>query len=266
GEHQLTIEAAGFRPYKRPFLVHAGETFSEDARLESETPATLPPTYEGLYSGLEFLGFATPSGASNQIAKSCPGAPCRSSSPLGAGLGVRVGYAWGWIAAEALAFGTYDHSTGSDSVGTGSGADVARNESYVFHRFGGGLVVGPRVASKNPHLRFTGALLGGFATMATIYDQSVSSTIGSFQAQNTSATTTYVAPAMMLDAGVLVGWASGAKVHVALVTELQFVGTTNAPALGTTSLGTGTYTTGPLQVAQGTQVFVGPMIGFDFGL
>ena len=71
---------------------------------------------------------------------------------------------------------------------------------------------------------------------------------------------------MMMDAGVLVGWANGAKVHVALVTELQFPGTTSAPALGTTSLGTGTYTTGPLQVAQGTQVFVGPMIGFDFGL
>ena len=120
GEHEVRIEAAGFLPYRRAFIVHAGETFVEDARLESASGSGTP-TYEGLYSGLEFFGFATPSGASNQIAKSCPRAPCQSSSPLGAGLGVRVGYAWGWIAAEGLAFGSYDHSTASDTAGTGSG-------------------------------------------------------------------------------------------------------------------------------------------------
>jgi hypothetical protein len=48
---------------------------------------------------------------------------------------------------------------------------------------------------------------------------------------------------------------------------LQFVGgAATAPGLSSTNLGNGSFTTPSLQVAQGTQVFIGPMIGFDFGL
>jgi hypothetical protein len=43
-------------------------------------------------------------------------------------------------------------------------------------------------------------------------------------------------------------------------------GPATAPPLGQTSLGTGTYTTSALTVASGTQVFIGPIIGFDLGL
>jgi len=274
GEHEVTIEAAGFRPYKRPFFVHAGETFAEDARLESETSANAAPTYEGLYSGLEFFGFATPTGPSNGIAKQCPSAPCQSSSPLGAGLGVRFGYAFGWVAVEAMVLGSYDYSTASVTYASGGSTDVARTETYAFHRFGGGGAIGARFSTKHPHLRLTGALLGGFETMGNIYKQDASTPAGvtaanAGQAEQTSPTTTYTAPMLMADAGVLVGWANGAKLHVSLVTMLQFVGgAVMAPAVTTpTSLGaTGTFTTPSLQVAQGTQVFIGPMIGFDFGL
>jgi hypothetical protein len=274
GEHEVTIEAAGFRPYKRPFFVHAGETFSEDARLESETGGNATPTYEGLYSGLEFFGFATPSGASNAFAKSCPANPCQSSSPLGAGLGVRFGYAFGWVAVEGMALGSYDYSTASDTYPNGGATNVARTENYAFHRFGGGGAVGARFSTKHPHLRLTGALLGGFETMANIYKQDVSLPAGvtapagdGSSAEQTSSTKTYTAPLLMADAGVLVGWANGAKLHVSLVTMFQFVGgPVMADGLGATNLGAGKFTTPSLQLAQGTQVFVGPMIGFDFGL
>ncbi|HEY1694470.1 MAG TPA: PEGA domain-containing protein [Polyangiaceae bacterium] len=265
GEHTLVIEAPGYRPYTRPFLVHAGETFVEDARLESVT-GEAPPRYEGLYSGLAFFGFATPTGASNGLAKDCPGAPCTTSSPLGAGLGVRVGYSFGWIAVEGLAFGSYDHSSGTDTYGAGP-SGVARDESYEFHRFGGGVAVGARVASKDPHLRFTGALLGGFATMGTIFRQDASTPDGASTSEQTSGTQSYTAPLLAMDAGVLVGWANGAKLHVSLLTMLQFVGgPVYAPGFGTTNLATGTFTSPALSVAQGTQVFLGPMLGFDFGL
>ena len=268
GEHEVTIEASGFRPYKRPFFVHAGETFAEDARLESLTPGNATPTYEGLYSGLEFFGFATPTGPSNEFAKNCPSAPCASSSPLGAGLGVRFGYAFGWVAVEAMALGSYDYSTASVTYANGGPTDVGRSESYAFHRFGGGGAIGARFSTKHPHLRLTGALLGGFETMGNIYKQDASATVGGASSEETSSTTTYTAPLLMADAGVLVGWTNGAKLHVSLVTMLQFVGgAVMAPGLSSTSLGNGSsFTTPSLQVAQGTQVFVGPMIGFDFGL
>jgi hypothetical protein len=178
-----------------------------------------------------------------------------------------VGYAFGWVAVEAMALGSYDYSTASVTYAGGGTTDVARRESYAFHRFGGGGAIGARFSTKHPHLRLTGALLGGFETMANIYKQDASVPGETATSEQTSPTTTYTAPLLMADAGVLVGWANGAKVHVALVTMLQFVGgAATAPGLSSTNLGNGSFTTPSLQVAQGTQVFIGPMIGFDFGL
>jgi hypothetical protein len=269
GEHRLSIHAAGFRPYERPFFVHPGETFAEDVRLEAES-GFAAPTYEGVYSGLEFFGFATPTGASNGIAAACPSPPCQSSSPLGTGLGVRFGYAFGWVAVEGMALGSYDYSTASVTYPaevSGEHAGIARTESYAFHRFGGGAALGARFATKHPHLRLTGAVLGGFETMGNIFRQEASAASGGDSVVATSSIKTYSAPLLMFDAGVLVGWANGAKLHVALVTMLQFVGNpVLVPALGSASLGSGQFRTPALQVAQGTQAFVGPVIGFDFGL
>jgi hypothetical protein len=269
GEHQLRIDASGYRAYRRAFLVHPGESFVEDARLESDAAT---PRYEGVYSGLALLGYATPSGPSNFVATGCPS--CPSSSPLGAGLAVRVGYAFGWIMIEGMGFGSYDYSSASRQTGSGppsaSNTDTLRNESYSFHRFGGGGAVGVRVASMNPNLRLTASALGGLAAMGNIYNLSASAVGGTAgeSAQQTSTATTYVAPLLAFDAGVLVGWPNGAKFHLALLTMLQFVGgPVDAPALGSSGLGNaGSFTTGAQSVASGTQVFVGPLLGFDLGL
>ncbi len=263
GEHQVSIEASGYRAYRRAFLVHPGESFVEDARLESEN-ATGEVRYEGIYSGLALLGYATPSGASSFVQT--------ASSPVGAGLAVRVGYAFGWIMVEGMGFGSYDYSSGSVTEGTPGAVatDIQRNDSYAFHRFGGGGAVGVRVASKDPHVRLTGSMLGGVAAMGNIYTQSASalaSTGTSGTAQNTSSATTYTAPLLAFDGGVLVGWPNGTKIHIAALCMLQFAGgPVMASPLGHTYLGTGGYTTGSVVVANGTQVFLGPVIGFDLGL
>lgn len=264
GEHQLVVQAPGFQVYKRAFIVHAGERFLEDAPLERDATAR----YEGLYSGLALFGFATPSGSSTFIAEGCQqGTNCKSSSPIGAGLGVRVGYSFGWIAVEGLVLGQYDHSTGSDITGTDAVGDVRRNESYDFHRFGGGGAVGVRVATKHPHVRFTASTLFGAVAMANIYNQSVTGIAAGSTASQTSSTTVYGAPLLVMDAGVLVGWQNGAKFHLSLVTMVQLLGgPVQASGDNKVNLAPSSYTTPQLQVADGTQVFIGPMLGFDFGL
>jgi len=282
GEHQLVVQATGFRVYKRSFIVHAGERFVEDTPLESESGQK----YEGLYSGLALFGFATPSGPSNQFAEGgCPSGPCQTSStssPLGGGLAVRVGYSFGWIAIEGLVLAQYDHSAATVSETGGTTAalpttatDAARTESYDFHRFGGGGAVGVRVASKHPHVRFTGSAMFGAVAMANIYNQTATSADDSaLTAKNTSATTTYGAPLLLMDAGVLLGPAGGAKVHLSALFMAQFVGSAvQAPGTSKpTTLGANNsmineeYPTGAIGVAQGTQIFIGPMLGFDFGL
>ena len=67
------------------------------------------------------------------------------------------------------------NSTSVTLPGTGP-TDVARSESYTFHRFGGGGLVGARASSKNPNLRLTGSALGGVVAMGNIYKQSVTGT------------------------------------------------------------------------------------------
>jgi hypothetical protein len=274
GEHQVIIEAGGYRTYKRAFLVHAGETFVEDARLVGES-AGGPPHVEGIYSGLAFFGDVSATGASNTIAKSCPQTPCDISTPLGAGLLMRIGYSFGWLGVEGIALGEYDHSSASltyngslppSSPYTG----VARTESYDFHRFGGGGALGVRVATKNPHVRFTAGAFGGVIERGNVYKrQDVATGSGSSSDSYTSDTLTYTAPLFLFDAGALVGWENGPKFRLAALLMIEPTGngvqasSVSGRTLGPTSQPLGTPA---LTLQSGTQVVIGPMLGFDFGL
>jgi len=284
GQHELAVEAPGKSAYRTGLLVHAGETVVEDARLT----ATDLPRYEGLYTGLAIFGFGTPTGATNAIATACPtdppfpgqqANPCSSSSPLGTGLMLRVGYSFGWFAVEAVALGAYDYATGNVQYGANTAssttdphAGIPRTEDYAFHNFGGGGAIGVRVASKHPHVRATGAVYGGLLDMGNIYKRtSTSTTLTPAQSEDyTSDNVSYAAALLMFDAGVLVGWLNGPKVHVGVLTMIQFVGDpVLAAAPGAPRhLGAGNETIGTpaLQVAQGTTVQIGPVVGVDFGL
>ncbi|HEY8040676.1 MAG TPA: PEGA domain-containing protein [Polyangiaceae bacterium] len=274
GQHEVTIEAPGFRTYKRAFLVHAGEAFVEDARLESESGEA--QRYEGIYSGLGFFGYVSPSGATNDIAQACPTTPCSTSSPLGAGLLVRVGYSFGWIAVEGVALGEYDYATANLTYSgllapTDPHAGPARTEDYTFHRFGGGGAIGGRVATKHPHIRLTAGAFGGVVERGNIYKRTASPTGSGQGDEYTSDTISYTAPLLMFDAGVLVGWQNGPKFHVGGLFMLEFVGdpvVAPSPTQRTLTVAgvTSNLGTPPLGLASGTQFFLGPVIGFDFGL
>jgi hypothetical protein len=262
GEHRLAIDAPGYRSYTRAFLVHEGESFVEDAPL---VPNDAPVKYEGIYSGIAFLGFSQPAGPSNGIVDACPQV-CQWSAPLGAGLAVRVGYQFGWMALEGLVLGTYDYSnaTVDDKKAFDSSspwAGPARNESYDFHRFGGGGALGIRGATKNPHVRLTAAVLGGLVTMGNIYKQDSAAKDHSSSGTRSSSTVTYAAALLFTEAGVLVGFANGAKLHATVVVMTEFAGDpATAPPSATP------FTTPAIGFANGPQVLIGPMVGFDFGL
>jgi hypothetical protein len=271
GEHTVNISAAGFRPYKRVFLVHPGETFVEDARLENEGGGGAA-RYEGIYSGLAVFGSLYPGGATNDLALACPSAPCDASTPFGGGLLVRVGYAFGWIAVEGVVLGAYDYSNLSlayDGTLPASNphAGAARTEQYAFHRFGGGGTVGVRVTSKHPHVRFTGATSVGAIQRGNLYTRSTASTTSNEKDDYTSPTISYTAPLFLFELGVLAGWENGAKFHVAALGMLEVpTGSVLAPAVGGRNLDNQALGTPALGLVSGTQFFVGPVLGFDFGM
>jgi hypothetical protein len=175
----------------------------------------------------------------------------------------------------------YDYSTGSLTYPGTSTTDIARTESYAFHSFGGGGAVGARVSSLAPNLRFTGSALGGVVAMGNLFVQQATSVASGTVAnepngntkQTTSSTTTYTAPVLIFDAGVLVGWPNAVKVHIAALAIVEFVGSANGAGFGSpTNLANQgsatdyTFATPARQIAGGTQVFIGPVIGFDLGL
>ncbi len=269
GRHELVIASRGFETQRLALMVNAGQTVVEDVHL---LPAGSSRAYTGLYANLDFFGVATTGGATNGIAESCPSGSCTAPSPVGAGLDVHVGHAWGWIAVEGLVFGMYDtspaHVTYPEDVATGPYAGVARTEDYRFHRFGGGGAIGGRVTSKHPTVRFTFGAAFGLEVKAGLYSRDATSVaaIGGEKGTNTftSSNPTYTSPILVFDAGVLLG--GSVKFHLGVLALVEFVGSPVMTAADASeTLNNKPLGTPPIQVASGTQFFLGPVIGLHFG-
>jgi hypothetical protein len=271
GRHDLAIRSRGYETQRLALIVNAGQTVVEDVRL---LPTGGARGDTGIYANLDFFGVATPGGATNTIAESCPSPPnCAAPSPIGAGLDVRVGHAWGWIAAEGMVFGMYvtspAHVTYPGDVPTPSPYEgVARTEDYRFHRFGGGGTLGGRVTSMHPNVRFTFGAGFGLEIKEGLYarDATAKAAIGGVTGSNSSTSNlpTYVAPILALDGGVLLG--ASVKFHLGVLALAEFIGSpvlTQADA--TETLNNKPLGTPAIQIARGTQLFIGPVLGLQFG-
>jgi hypothetical protein len=266
GRHDLAVTLRGFETERRALIVNADQTVVEDLHMVAGHG------YTGIYADLDFFGLATTGGATNGIAEQCPSLPCTGPSPIGGGLDVRVGHAWGWIAVEGVVFGMYDtspaHVTYPNDVASGAYAGVARTEDYRFHNFGGGGAIGGRVTSKHPRVRFTFGAEVGFDVKAGLFSRKATSAqqLGGVTGTNTvtSNTPTYTSPILVFDGGVLLG--GSVKFHLGILALAEFVGSPVLTAADATeTLNMKPLGTPPLQVAGGTQLFIGPVIGLHFG-
>jgi hypothetical protein len=79
----------------------------------------------------------------------------------------------------------------------------------------------------------------------------------------------FVAPALAVDAGVFIGSSPGVKFHLGLVMLAEFDPTTTAPAykntLGTSLAGNIPHGVPALALTHGTQIFLAPVLGVEFG-
>ena len=303
GRHDIRVTREGYQTIDRVVIAHVGETLViRDLAWTSSGPAiaALPEAdYKGLYA--HFDAFGTLAATSNELANGCPTssppllAHCGADNQsLGAGLTLRIGYSFGWLALEGFGLGAYDRAKGKQTFDRDvpptatPDADhqgVARSESFTFQRYGGGFGLGGRATSMHPSIRFTGGLGAGLVLRRMVYARDASASSGS-DTSNTSDSFTsnegsYTAPLFLADAGVLFGGTPGGKFHLGILVMMELPsGDVYAPGdagrtLGLSGKAHPTLGTALAKVPLGTpqmrvtssgpQVFFGPMLGVRFG-
>jgi hypothetical protein len=233
GPHQLRIERPGYEAHSQPLEIVAAERVIVDQVPYRATAGPVDPkAYTGLFVNVALLGLFGVS-PTNELAVDCPanatGGGCASTAPAGGGLGVRVGYALGWVGLEGLLLGSVDASTTEASYDFGTPPElgdyygVARDEKYAFIRYGFGGGVGARFTSEDQFLRFSGGLSGVVMWRTAQYTRATNSTEGIPDAtDDNSETESYVNPGAMTDIGVMIGNTPGIKFHAGITFLVEF--------------------------------------------
>lgn len=304
GKHELLVEADGYESVHRVILPRAGDSLAvRDITLTRIGGAAPPPVlehdYKGLYTQIHLLGLL-PS-KKHQFATDCPtstGATCELGAALGGGLGLRIGYSLGVIGIEGFLLGSYDRSAATvrypldvPAKSSPEFQGVARTEDYVVHRYGGSGGVAVRATSQHETIRFTSALGAGLSMkkLQIVRDAKATKPEDADNAEDSgwkSNTAGYVAPTMVLDAGLLLGATPGAKFHLGALVAFDFLAdpvTTNADDTRTLGVRTATSNRGiaaspdptksnryllgtpSLIAAGGTQTFIGVVLGMQVG-
>ena len=271
GKHDISASKGGFEAYKTSVLVHMGERITENVRLvpTAKTGPVVPEhDWTGVYVQLNLVGNFPVSTPSNEVAqvRDLPAATVAKGG-FGGGINVRAGHSFGIIGIEGIILGAYDHSSAEvayragDATSTHPGA-TPRKESYAFHRFGGTAGVGVRLMPKTQLVRPTLGVGAGVSFKAASYRREAT---GGSDGENAygSDFATYVAPALMIDGGIELGNTPGVRFYLGALLFAEFASSAAATAA---PIPEGTpVPTRPLDLAVGTDIFIGPVIGMQFG-
>jgi hypothetical protein len=282
GPHQLRIERPGYEAHSQPLEIVAAERVIVDQVPYRAKGAADPEAYKGIFVNVALLGLFGVS-PTNELAVDCPanstGGGCTSTAPAGGGLGVRVGYQYGWVGFEGIVLGSVDASTTEASYEFGTPPElgdyygVARDEKYAFIRYGFGGGVGARFASEDKFLRFTGGLSGIVMWRTAQYTRATNSTEGIPDAvDDNSETESYVNPGAMTDIGVMIGNTPGIKFHAGITFLVEFA-PNHVPVPGIESRLGGFMPEGPsepygtpeVDVSREAQFMFGPFLAMQIG-
>jgi hypothetical protein len=287
GTHTIRVERAGFVPFEKQITLREGDVYGESVSLarqpakESHTPI-VEETSAGLYGGFQ-IGPAfqegTTGGAFGGDCSLFGATSCASGQPVGLSLGGYFGYSWDPIGLELFGTGGADlHEPtasfdgivrpGSNPVLTGP----PRRESWHVLRAGGGGAVRARVIwDPHPRFRFTFAIGPGLAVRHVIAVRRAVAQDGSgAEDQFAPPGAAYASPALSVDLaahlrlapGVSLALGMGAWLETAwdaLIVQGDSRRVLVLPS-GPVPLRTPSY-----RLLQGTQAFIGPYLGMQFG-
>jgi hypothetical protein len=295
GPHRIEVSLPGQTPQQRDIVLGRGQLVVQEIPLVSAIATSRAPVYEGLYGRFSLFGHVNTSGAvDNSVDPFTRTDGGGFSGHFGATL--RIGRAWDWWGAEVVGlFGigpngrdyTYVVPISTGGTSTQSFGD----QGAAFHGFIG---VGPRVTSKDDSVRFTFGIAPGIGIHS--YAPRRAQNVGNgdksptnnnpgdgsqqrFAPQPTNQQNTsgfseeefkaagYNAFGFLMDGGILLGSTPGTKFYLGVQAWLDF-----APTLAT---GPDTRTPIPneafkspgrgILLVDGTQFYVGPTLGLQFG-
>ena len=280
--HEVTVTAPLYRTYRRILMVHAGERVVENTPLQLEEGVNLH-SFIGAYVGLNLLGRFGTAAPDSEIADSCPVQKgfCEAGKPVGGAALLRIGYSLGWLGLEAVGFGSFDHSSAEADYQSyldpsmSSHYGPTRHEKYSFNRFGVGGALGVRATSKHSIIRFTfGSAFGvAFRNIESQVDAQFQNlpnpgctNCGNTEQRDWTNNVGKVLPVLMFDTAILLGSTPGTKFQLGALAAVEFYG----DPLVTDSQGPDMVAGIPfgrpaVQVAKGTELFIGPVLGLQFG-
>jgi hypothetical protein len=190
-----------------------------------------------------------------------PGAPPtgtnQSTAPLGGGAVLNIGYALKQFVSFEGTF-AFMGETHTDSI-------TPENQSTIHFKYGsvnGFVGAGARITSHTDVIRFTFGT--SFGAAIRNYAFSLDGATAPFDSS-----ASYTAPGLMLDGGMLLGSTPGAKFYLGGLLWVDFppedLLTGSIPATAGLPAGVVSTSDSKMLLSTGTQVYVGPMLGVQFG-
>ena len=287
GEHTIKVTRPGYETFERTVTIKTSEVRSESVALTQSAAGDEDAqfdegdwTFDGLYGGVQLHGMFIPSGSGNTLDDSCDtlgATTCDGSVPAGGAIAGYTGYAFAPLGFEIMLLAGADVAQPSANFDGVNGSDInplvatpARDESFRIARFGGGGALRVRVLVPIDRFRVTGAVGFGLAYRFMLLARDAMSTEGA-TAETSDDGLGYVTPVLSLELAGQVRL--GATTSLALGfnlwlehagSDLQTVPRPNVLLTGGSgrprALNTPAY-----DMAAGTQVFLGPFVGVQFG-
>lgn len=289
GPHRIEVSLPGQPPQVRDIVLGRGQLVAQEIPIITAIPTKAAPVYEGMYVRLSLFGLA---GIGNRQDNAV--APFTKTEGGGpdptAGTSLRVGRSWDWYGAEVVGMLMAENREQTYSTDQPSGQLRFRDSSFAPSAFFG---AGPRVTSKDESVRFTFGIAPGVAVhwfsprrniedsggndpnSSPSYDgnrfvQSTNPSGGGSQGgtrEQDYKSASYTAFGFAMDGGILFGSTPGTKFYLGAQAMVDF-----APTIVT---GPDTFVPIPneafaapgrgIKLVDGTQFYVGPVLGLQFG-
>jgi hypothetical protein len=254
GPHRIEVTAGDTRAV-RDVVIERGETAQQDISLAGASESATE--YVGFYWGVDAISPGILYSPDPWVGL---GPEQGRSSPPGAGLAVRAGHNFGVFSSE-LVGAFFWESWVAKNVPFGRSAGAASD--YSLDTFNGFVGPGARITSRAASLRWTCGAALGIAIRSFNFDRPPQSQPNIPDFPRTAG---YVDPAILLDAGILLGGSPGVKLRAAFVGWMDFplknvvVGPdTSAPVSAMYSAPNQSYLLTPQ-----AQIFLGVMLGAQF--